>query len=126
TAFVFHFYTPVGSYRDLDLAVAFLKNIAFIVFAPLFLHFCLLYPTKQQLFNTRRWRALFLYIPSVLLALLGVLVFLRTELVKFLPPLTALPAPSDAFVAAFYRISFLHFIVALLASAVLLRSGERR
>jgi len=38
-AFVFHFYTPVGSYRDLDLAIAFLRNAAFILFPPLFLHF---------------------------------------------------------------------------------------
>ena len=52
-AFVFHFYTPVGSYRDLDLAIAFLKNVAFISFAPLFLHFCALYPLKQQLFADR-------------------------------------------------------------------------
>lgn len=120
TAFVFHFYTPVGSYRDLDLAVAFLKNTAFIVFAPLFLHFCLLYPTKQQLFSSKRWRALFLYLPALLLVVLAVVVFLRAELGKFLAPVTALPAPSDAFVAAFYRISFLHFIIALVASAALL------
>jgi PAS domain S-box-containing protein len=120
TAFVFHFYTPVGSYRDLDLAVAFLRNTAFIIFAPLFLHFALLYPTKQQLFATKRWRALSLYVPALLLVVLAVFVFLRAELGKFLPPVTALPTPSDAFVAAFYRISFLHFIVALVASAALL------
>jgi hypothetical protein len=120
TAFVFHFYTPVGSYRDLDLAVAFLKNTAFIVFAPLFLHFCLLYPAKQQLFNTKRWRALSLYVPSFLLILLAVFVFLRDEVGKFLPPMKTLPSPSEAFVGAFYRIAFLHFIVALLASAILL------
>ncbi len=40
TAFVLHFYTPVGTYRDLDLAVAFLRNVAFILFVPLFVHFC--------------------------------------------------------------------------------------
>ena len=31
-SFVFHSYTPVGTYRDLDLAIAFLRNAAFILF----------------------------------------------------------------------------------------------
>ena len=66
-AFVFLFYTPVGSYRDLDLAIVFLDNAALILFAPLFLHFCALYPSRQQLFATRRWRAVLLYVPACLL-----------------------------------------------------------
>src|SRR6266705_2597208 len=49
------------TYRDLDLAIAFLRNAAFILAAPLFLHFCALYPTRQQLFPERRWRATVLY-----------------------------------------------------------------
>src|SRR6185503_13154707 len=36
TAFVFHFFTSTGSYRDLDLAIGILDNTAFILFAPLF------------------------------------------------------------------------------------------
>ena len=32
-AFVFHFYTPLGTYRDLDLAIGFLRNAGFIFFA---------------------------------------------------------------------------------------------
>ena len=120
TAFVFHFYTPVGHYRDLDLAIAFLKNVAFIVFAPLFLHFCLLYPAKQQLFTTKRWRAIALYIPSFVLLALAVLVFLRDELGKVLPPIKMIPAPTESFVGAFYKLSFFHFLVALVASAALL------
>ena len=47
-AFVLFFYTPVGTYRDLDLAVAILKNAALILFSPLFLHFCLLYPLRSE------------------------------------------------------------------------------
>ncbi len=68
-AFVFLFYTPVGAYRDLDLAVAFLDSAALIIFAPLFLHFCSLYPTRQQLFAKSRWRAVFAVFPGVLLLL---------------------------------------------------------
>lgn len=124
-AFVFHFYTPTGSYRDLDLAVAFLKNLAFILFAPLFLHFCALYPTKQQLFPNRRWRAVVLYVPAILLLLMATIVFLppvgfvyvRNGLSYFGYVTTHV---SESFIDVFYRLSFLHFIVGLVASAALL------
>jgi PAS domain S-box-containing protein len=119
-AFVFHFYTPIGSYRDLDLAVAFLRNAAFILFAPLFLHFCALYPSKQQMFATRRWRVVWLYVPAMLLLTLAAFVFLRNVLTPAIPMLRNLPALSESFVGLFYRLSFLHFVVALAASAVLL------
>ncbi len=126
TAFVFHFYTPTGAYRDLDLAIAFLKNSAFILFAPLFLHFCMLYPTRQQLFPKQRWRAIVLYVPAIVLLLMAMIVFLppggyvflRTGLGKVGFELA--PRISDPFAEAFYRISFLHFIVGLVASGALL------
>ena len=120
TAFVFHFFTSVGHYRDLDLAIAFLKNAAFIFFAPLFLHFCLLYPIRQQLFATKRWKAFGLYVPALVLLLVGIFVFLRDELAKLIPPLKALPSASEAFIAGFYKVSFFHFLVAIVASALLL------
>jgi two-component system, NtrC family, sensor kinase len=120
TAFVFHFFTPVGHYRDLDLAIAFLKNTAFILFAPLFLHFCLLYPTKQQLFPTKRWKAIALYVPALFLVLIGVFIFLRDELAKVLPPLKTIPGASESFIGTFYKVSFFHFLLAIVASAVLL------
>jgi predicted Abi (CAAX) family protease len=81
-AFVFLFYTPVGSYRDLDLAIAFLDNAALILFAPLFLHFCALYPSRQQLFcdaAVARGRVVY---AGVLLLALSVVVFLRDEIAK--------------------------------------------
>ncbi|HLA09486.1 MAG TPA: ATP-binding protein [Pyrinomonadaceae bacterium] len=120
-AFVFHFYTPLGSYRDLDLAIAFLRNAAFIIFPPLFLHFCALYPTRQRLFNDRRWRALILYVPAFLLLLAADFLFLRDEIAKALPFVREnMPAPSENVYGLFYRISFVHFAVGLIASAVLL------
>jgi PAS domain S-box-containing protein len=124
-AFVFHFYTPTGSYRDLDLAVAFLKNSAFILFAPLFLHFCTLYPTKQQLFPKHRWQVVLLYVPAILLLLVAAVVFLPLGAFVYLS--SALRAfgiqaggVSESFVDAFYRLSFLHFMVGLVASGALL------
>lgn len=124
-AFVFHFYTPTGTYRDLDLAIAFLKNSAFILFAPLFLHFCALYPTKQQLFANRRWQTILLYVPAILLLLMAAIVFLPLGAFVYLS--SALRAVgisaggvSESFIDAFYRLSFLHFIVGLVLSAALL------
>ena len=120
-AFVFHFYTPLGSYRDLDLAVAFLRNAAFITFPALFLHFCALYPTRQRLFNERRWRALVLYVPAFLLLLAADYLFLRDEIAKALPFVREnLPAPNENFYGLFYRASFVHFVLGLIASSVLL------
>ena len=115
-AFVFHSYTPVGTYRDLDLAIAFLRNAAFILFPPLFLHFCLVYPQRKQLFEEKRWRAALLYVPAILLLCLASFVFLRGVLTPLLPPLRNVPSLSDSFVALFYKLSFAHFVVALLAS----------
>ena len=119
-AFVFLFYIPVGSYRDLDLAIAFLRNAAFILFPPLFLHFCALYPAKQQLFDERRWRAVLLYLPGIILLALGSFIFLRDALTPVIPVLRHVPGLSDSFIGLFYKSSLAHFVVALIVSALLL------
>ncbi len=118
-AFVFHFYTPVGSYRDLDLAIAFLDNAAFILFAPLFLHFCALYPSRQQLYPARRWRAIWLYVPALLLLAFSVLIFLRDEMAKAVSGIQNIPV-SEQLIGLFYWLGVLHFAAALVASAALL------
>ncbi len=119
-AFVFCFYTPVGSYRDLDLAIAFLRNAAFILFPPLFLHFCLLYPTRQQLFEEKRWRAGLLYAPAVLLLLLASFVFLRGVITPVVPGMRNVPGLSESFVGFFYKLSFFQFVAGLVASVFFL------
>jgi two-component system, NtrC family, sensor kinase len=131
TAFVFLLYTPAATYRDLDLGIAFLRNIALILFAPLFLHFCILYPTKHQLFPERRWRALVLYMPAAVLITIASWVFLRTVILGVQLPvgrstfepfgfLSGIPALSESFIALFYKLAFAHFSIGLLASAGLL------
>jgi two-component system NtrC family sensor kinase len=120
TAFVFHFFTPVGTYRDLDLAIAFLRNTAFLFFGPLFLHFCALYPTRQHLFAKRRWRAASLYLPAIFFLVLASWIFLRDVLIDLLPALRRVPAFSETFIGYFYKASFVYFSLALLASAALL------
>ncbi|HKP36893.1 MAG TPA: ATP-binding protein [Pyrinomonadaceae bacterium] len=116
-AFVFHFYTPTGTYRDLDLAVAFLRNAGFILFAPLFLHFSAIYPVRQRLFDDKRWRSVFLYLPALLLLAVSCIIFLRDQLIRVLP--TALDY-SPAFASRFYKTAFIHFVAALVISAGLL------
>jgi PAS domain S-box-containing protein len=117
-AFVFLFYTPVGSYRDLDLGIAFLDSAALILFPPLFLHFCALYPSRQQLFATRRWRAVLLYVPALVLLALSV-VFLRDEIAKAIPVFQKIPV-SEQLVGLLYWLNILHLGLALAASAALL------
>jgi hypothetical protein len=118
-AFVFLFYTPVGSYRDLDLGIAFLDNAALNLFPPLFLHFCALYPSRQQLFATRRWRAVLLYVPALMLVLFSVVVFLRDEIAKAIPVFARIPV-SEQIVGFLFWLNILHFSIALVASAALL------
>ena len=118
-AFVFLFYTPVGSYRDLDLAIAFLDSAGLILFPPLFLHFCALYPSRQQLFATRRWLAVLLYVPALVLLGFSVVVFLRDEIAKAIPVFQKIPI-SEQLVGSLYWLNILHLGVALAASAALL------
>ena len=118
TAFVFHFYTPIGTYKDLDLAIAFLRNAGLIMFAPLFLHFSAMYPVRYHLFEERRWRSVLLYVPGMLLLCVATVVFLHDELVKIFPP--RLLNYSLNFAAGFYKAAFIQFVVALVASAILL------
>jgi len=107
-AFVFHTFKPIGTYEDLDLPIAVLRNAGFIIFGPLFLHFCLIYPARHHLFEERSWRATVLYLPALLLLVMAVFVY---------TPLVKLPS---AFVNTFYRASFIHFSIMLLLSAGLL------
>jgi two-component system NtrC family sensor kinase len=66
-AFTFHFYKPYGAYEDLDLAVEFIDSAAFALFAPVFLHFCALYPVRYRLSERRPRLVYLLYAPAVVL-----------------------------------------------------------
>src|SRR5437870_4277163 len=119
-AFVFHFYTPIGTYKDLDLAIAFLRSAGLIMFAPLFLHFSAIYPTRYRLFEERRWRSVLLYVPAFVLLGLTTIVFLRDQLIRVVPFAQQLLDYSPDFVVRFYKATFIHFTIALLASAALM------
>lgn len=68
-AFVFHVYRTVNTGQDFDLAVSLLDDIAFAFFAPLFLHFCLRYPVRSEVFHASRWKTLVLYVPAAIISL---------------------------------------------------------
>ena len=69
-AFVFHLYKPIGTGQDLDLAIELLDNAAFAFFAPLFVHFCLRYPVRSEVFFPgSRWKTYLLYMPAAFVTL---------------------------------------------------------
>jgi len=119
-AFVFCFYTPIGTFKDLDLAIKFLKNAGVILFPPLFLHFNAIYPVRYQLFEQRRWRSALLYLPALVLLSAATLIFFQGELLRVIPSARLFLNYSPEFVAKFYKASFIHFTAGLVASLVLL------
>lgn len=69
TAFVFHVYKPLGTGEDLDLAIMIIDDLAFIFFAPVFLHFCWRYPTRSTVLGEKRWKTFALYLPATIIFL---------------------------------------------------------
>src|SRR6266852_4604498 len=119
-AFVFTFYTPIGTFKDLDLAIAFLRSAGFIIFGPLCLHFSAIYPVRYHLFERRRWRSLLLYVPAAVLLAGAAVVFLRDQLVRVLPAARRLLYYPPEFAVVYSKATVIQFTVALLASAALL------
>jgi two-component system, NtrC family, sensor kinase len=109
-AFVFNFYQSTGRLKDLDLAIAFLKQAGLILFAPLFLHFCAIYPVRYHLFK-RRALALLLYVPAVVL--------LGLEALIYFVPLDRLNI-SEGVIEIVNKAVFIHFCLAVMTSALLL------
>jgi PAS domain S-box-containing protein len=111
TAFVFHFFKPTGQYEDLDLAIAFLDDAAYILFAPLLIHFCARYPVHQQSSLRRRWPIFLIYIPALILTSIAALIYF--------PKPSQVPF-SAQFIDGYYVAVFVHFMLGLLTSAGLL------
>lgn len=114
-AFVFHFYRPIGTGEDLDAAIDFLDNAALALFAPVFIHFCALYPARYHLSEKRRWPAVLLYAPAAFLILFTGILYAR----EFFPRLSFLKF-SEATYGLTYRAVFMHFALALVVGAGLI------
>lgn len=121
-AFVFHIYKPLGLDEDFDLAVSILDDAAFAFFVPLFLHFCLRYPVRSEIFDEARWKTFALYIPASLITLAIFtlsLVYYFAPKAAFIAPLTDFSAKLNLF-GILYQANFFHFVVGISAGAGIL------
>ncbi len=121
-AFVFHVYKPLGLGEDFDLAVSLLDDMAFAFFVPLFLHFCIRYPVRSEVFDESPWKTFALYVPAAIIST-GLIVF------SVLPQLFIESAISNFLVGLidrfdlfklFYFANLYHFIGGISAGAVFL------
>lgn len=126
-AFVFHVYKPIGLDVDFDLAVSILDDTAFAFFVPLFLHFCLRYPVRSDVFEAARWKTYILYLPAAIITLgIGVLA-LSFPIINWLVPDTRFIANLAYATSKFnlfgvlYQTNFYHFVIGIsLGSCILL------
>lgn len=121
-AFIFHVYRSIGIGRDFDLAIDLLDNIALAFFVPLFVHFCIRYPVRSEIFWGEKWRTFVLYAPAALFS--SVLIFLSL-VPQFWPEAgitTVLAAVVDRFdlFGTLYRANFYHFVAGVSIGATIL------
>jgi two-component system NtrC family sensor kinase len=112
-AFVFHTYKPLGLGEDFDLAVSLLDDISFAFFVPLFLHFCLRYPVKNEVFDRQRWKTYLLYIPAFLVTLVLTAISVVPQLVPNYAAAEIIAKTTDKLnlFGVLYQFNFLHFVV---------------
>lgn len=118
-AFVFHVYKPLGFGEDFDLAVSLVDDIAFALFVPLFLHFCIRYPVKSEIFDEAKWKTFSLYIPAAIISL-GLIIFsVPSQLFPNLALSQNLVAVADKFniFKVLYQANLYHFIGGIAAGA---------
>ncbi|MBS1794643.1 MAG: PAS domain S-box protein [Acidobacteria bacterium] len=121
-AFVFQVYKPLYLGEDFDLAINLLDNLAFALFAPLFLHFCLRYPTRSEVFDGSRWPTYLLYTPAAVITAgifwfsIVLQIFPKSGLAESMAHLL------DRYDLIFnlYQANFYHFVVYVAAGAGIL------
>lgn len=118
-AFVFHTYRPLGLGEDFDLAVNLLDDIAFAFFVPLFLHFCIRYPVRSDVFEAQRWKTLMLYVPAALLTAFLVFVSVVPQLFPQSSIAEGVVSLLERFdlIGLAYQILFYHFVIGVSAGA---------
>jgi PAS domain S-box-containing protein len=121
-AFVFHTYKPIGIGADFDLAVSLLDDYAFALFAPLFLHFCIRYPVRSEVFEKSRWRTYILYAPAVVICAALTFLSLFPQFFAQTGLGEAIAKLDDRFglIGLIYQILFYHFVVGVSAGAAFL------
>ena len=121
-AFVFHTYNPIGLGQDLDLGISLMDDIAFAFFVPLFLHFCVRYPVRSEVFDDKPWKTYLLYAPAAVLSIVLVFVSLLPQFFPQSSIAAGSPRLDDAIslYGTLYQRSFYHFIGGVSAGAVFL------
>ena len=121
-AFVFHVYRSLGTGEDYDLAVDLIDGIAFTFFVPLFLHFCIRYPVKSDVFDENRWKTWGLYIPAAILSIWQIFLALVPQLFFKTGFAETIARLDDRFnLTGFtYRIAFYHFVAGVSGGACVL------
>ncbi len=67
TAFIVHAFSFTGKLDTLDWAVFYADNLALILLAPIFLHFCAVFPERRAVVERRPWVSAFIYLPAAVL-----------------------------------------------------------
>jgi PAS domain S-box-containing protein len=121
-AFVFHVYRSIGVGRDFDLAVDLLDNIALAFFVPLFVHFCIRYPVRSDVFLGEKWKTYLLYVPAAVFSLVLVPLSLIPQFWPESGLTAALASAIDRFdiFGFLYKANFYHFVTGISAGATVL------
>jgi hypothetical protein len=79
SAFVVYFFSLTRELDRLDWVVFYADTMALILLAPLFLHFCAVFPEKRKTLQRHRWLAALVYVPAVVMLVLeiGLSTFLK-------------------------------------------------
>ncbi len=121
-AFVFHVYRAIGTGEDFDLAVDLIDGIAFTFFVALFLHFCIRYPVRSDVFAAQRWKTYVLYVPATLLSIWQIFIALVPQLFVRSSLAATIAGLDDRFnlTGLTYRLAFYHFVAGVSAGAIIL------
>jgi two-component system, NtrC family, sensor kinase len=113
-AFIAHSLSPTEELRtQFDKVIDLTETIALILLAPALVHFSAIYPARYHLFNRRRWLAVLLYVPAMVL--IAAEVTLHFGAIR-----TGLPWSPVNVKSILERIEITAFAVSLLASCALL------
>lgn len=130
SAFVFHAYRPLGLGEDFDLAINILDVSFFVFFVPIFLHFCLRYPVRSEVFAEQKWKTIALYAPAAILTLAYAFFSLVTEIPVSESFKTSINSFADAYeiFPTLDRLQLIHFVggISLGAGALLWRFFKTR
>ena len=121
-AFVFHVYRALGTGEDFDLAVDLIDGIAFTFFVALFVHFCIRYPVRSDVFGDKRWKTYLLYVPAILISVWQIFLALVPQLFVNTAVAGSIARLDDRFnlTGLTYRVAFYHFVAGVSAGAFVL------